>query len=312
MVHLSCKNKQNLYKPSVALIPFYLAFVVVTIVIILKGYAYYISGSAALLGSLVDSLGDGAISFITFLTLRYSLRPPDEEHRYGHGKAEGFSALIQASFIFGAAIFLVLETINKFLFPTEITHQVFGIVVSVITILLTMLLVASQKIAYRYAPSLVLKADSKHYTSDLLLNLLVIASLVINLFTNIVIFDLLIGAGIAMFMVFSAYNIAKEATDMLMDKEISKKDRDKIIKIIKSHKDVISMHDLRTRKSGMQIYINFDVQLKSTLPLKEAHDITIELDKAILEVFPNAEIMIHKDPEGLVSDHRHKVKGVHY
>jgi len=312
MAHFHDVNKQNLYKPSIALIPFYLTFVVVIIIVILKGYAYYISGSTALLGSLVDSLGDGAISLITFVTLRYSLKPPDKEHRYGHGKAEGFSALLQASVIFGAAIFLILETINKFFFPVVIQHQMFGILVSVITIFLTILVVIAQKIAYRYAPSLALKADSTHYTSDILLNLLVIISLVINLLTNIVIVDLLMGVGIALFIAFSAFKIAKEATDMLMDKEISSKARDKIIKIVKSHKDVISMHDLRTRKSGMQIYISFDVELESTLSLKKAHDITVELDKAILAEFPNAEIMIHKDPEGLVSDHRHKVKGVHY
>lgn len=306
------KNKQNLYKPSIALIPFYAAFVIVSIVIILKAYATYQSSSTALLASLVDSVGDIVITTITFISLKYSLKPADKEHRFGHGKAEGFSALLQASFITGASIFLFFEATHRFLAPTPITHHALGIVVSIITIILSIILVTIQKTAYKYAPSLALKADTKHYVSDILLNLVVIASIVVNLLTDIIIIDLLVGVGIAIFILISAFEIAREATGMLMDKEISKEKREKIIAIIKSHKDVISMHDLRTRKSGMQIYINFDVELAADLPLKEAHAITNQLEKSILEIFPNAEIMIHKDPEGAISGHRHKVKGVHF
>lgn len=252
--HEDIKTK---YDPAKALQPYYAAFFVVAVIIGLKTYAYASSGAASLLASLIDSVGDFAISFMSYLSVRLSLKPADEEHRFGHGKAEGFSALFQACFLFGAATFLLFETAQRVFNPVDISHHELGIVISIIAMALTFALIFVQNSAYKSAPSLALKADQKHYTSDVLLNASVIIALATDLWLGLYGIDIAIGAFIAAFIIWSGFQIAKEAVDMLMDKEIEETERQKILDIVLSRDDVYGIHDLRTRKSGMQLYISF-------------------------------------------------------
>ncbi len=306
------ENKEKPFQPANALLPSYAALIIVSLIIGIKVYACFLSGATSMLASLIDSLGDAVISLLTYFSIQLSLKPADTEHRFGHGKAEGFSALFQSSFLMGSAFFLVFETGRRIFAPIEIEHHSIAIAVSCITVALTIILVSIQKQAYKKAPSLALKADRQHYSSDIFLNLAVISALLFDLWKQLPAIDLLISFGIAVFIGRTAINIAREAIDMLMDREIDETERNKIIEMVKQDKDVLGIHDLRTRKSGMYIYISFDVELEPTLSLAEAHDITRRLDLALLEIFPNAEIIIHKDPKGDTYDPRHKVHGVHH
>lgn len=301
----------NPYRPAMALLPFYVSFVVVAVILVFKIYAYAASGSAALLASLIDSAGDGVISLFGYLSVRLSLKPADEEHRFGHGKAEGFSALVQSSFLMGGAIFLVFETVHRFFAPVPVSNHFIAISVSGGTILLSLLVVYVQRYAYKYAPSLALKADQSHYLSDVLVNSAVILALLTDLAGGLVWADMATGLGIGLFIAWTGWQIGRKAIDMLMDREIEEENRQKISEIIMAHPDVKGLHDLRTRRAGMQIYISFDVELAPSLTLEAAHDITRDIDMALLEEFPNAEIIIHKDPAGDTYDPRHKVHGVH-
>ena len=300
------------FYPDMALRPFYAVLVIVGLIIAIKVYAYFTSGSAAMLASLIDSIGDAALSFMAYLSLRLSLKPADEEHRFGHGKAEGFSALIQASFLFGATFFLQFETGQRFYATNEIQNHEIAISVSLLSILLTLFLVRIQKSALKSSPSLALEADEKHYASDIYLNGAVITALLADLWGGYAWLDLVTGVGIALYIAFIGKGVMRSAVDMLMDREISPEERELIIRTVLNHKDVLGMHDLRSRKSGMSIYISFDVELDPQLTLKAAHEITRELDHALLALFPNAEIIVHKDPKGDTYDARHKVEGVHH
>tara|TARA_Y100001001_G_scaffold164093_1_gene195088 strand:- start:695 stop:1618 length:924 start_codon:yes stop_codon:yes gene_type:complete len=291
--------------PRKALLPYYVAFGVVFFIVCLKVYAYTLSSAASLLASLTDSVGDLAISFISFLSLRYALRPADKEHRFGHGKAEGLVALFQACFLFGASIFLLFEAAHRFISPIEVSEHYLGVTVSGITILLTVGLVYVQNRIYRSVPSLALKADQTHYSSDIFLNASVIVALLADLWGGWGVLDITVAFFIAAFIIYSASEIAGEALDMLMDKEISDEDRAKIIEVVRSRDEVYGMHDLRTRKSGLRLFISFDIELDPELSLKQAHAIAHEIDLALLDIFPNAEIIIHKDPQGETDDPRH-------
>ena len=300
------------YKPENAVLASYFTMAVVAILIVIKSYAYLMSGSTAMLGSLVDTIGDAAISFISFLSIKISLRPADHEHRFGHGKAEGFSAMLQGAFLVGAAVFLVFESVRAFVNPAQIHHHSLGISVSLIAIVLTVLIVFVQGLVLKRAPSLAVEADQGHYKSDVLLNISVVFALIADMFGGMGRVDVVIGFAIALYIGKTGYDVAKKATDMLMDREISPEERQKIIDIVKAHKDVYGLHDLRTRRSGMDLFICFDIELEPTLSLEAAHDITREIDLSLLEVFPNADIIIHKDPKGDTYDPRHKVQGVHH
>lgn len=290
----------------------YWALVTVTILIVIKTIAYFYSGSAALLGSLTDTLGDGLISVITLLSVRISLMPADEYHRFGHGKVEGFSALLQASFLVGAAVFLLFESAQRFIRPVAIDHHFMGIGVSVIAVILSIILVFVQSYAVKKTGSLAIEADQRHYTNDVLVNGGVIVSLGLNYYTGWVMADAILGVIIALYIGWTGFDIGGKAADMLMDKEIGDDQRALIEKIVLDNPQVFGMHDLRTRRTGMIVMISFDVELDPDLTLHDAHAISRDLEFALLAEFPNADIIIHKDPKGDTYDTRHKVHGVHH
>lgn len=284
----------------------------VSILIAVKGWAYWTTGSAAVLATLTDSLSDAGISLMMLFALRYSLRPADKGHRHGHGKAEGLAALFQAAFLGGAGFFLALSSLQRMAEPQAISNHMIGIGVAVLAMVMSVALVAVQNYCLKKAPSLAVEADQMHYTSDVYLNLAVIIALVVDYKGGPAGVDALCALGVAAYLGRAAIKIAKSAADMLMDKELPRAVRKRIEAIVLSHDDVHSMHDLRTRKSGMTLHISFDVEIDPDMKLREAHEITRDLEKMLLADFPYAEILIHKDPVGDIHDARHRVKGVHH
>lgn len=284
----------------------------VLILIIIKSYAYAMSGSVALLGTLVDSLTDGGISLMMLLAVRFSMKPADAEHRYGHGKVEGLAAMFQAAFLAGASVFLVLESLQRLASPQAVEHHLLGISVAGISIILSLIVVAVQNFAIKYSQSLAVAADRSHYMSDLLLNGGVIVALAVNMQGGPLWVDTLCGILIAGYIAFTAAKIGKDAGDMLMDRELGDDVRGQIKEIVRAHKSVLGMHDLRTRRIGMYIHISFDIEADPELSLRDAHAISRDLEEEIVKAFPNADILIHIDPHGDTYDVRHRVQGVHH
>ena len=307
--HIPSADKMN---PRFALLASFWAVGTVTILIVIKTYAYYVSGSAAILGTLTDSITDAAISIMMLFAVRYSLKPADKDHRHGHGKIEGIASLMQGAFMAGAGVFLCFEAAERFINPAIVTHHKLAIIVAGVAIILSFIVVSVQKFALRRAPSLAIEADHAHYKTDIALNSAVILALVIDLYGGPVWLDPAFALLIAAYFLWTAFRITNRSVDMLMDKEMSLKVRQHIEDIVRQNLHVHGMHDLRTRQSGMQMHISFDVELYPELSLKQAHDIVRELDHAILEHYPHAEIIIHMDPIGDTDDPRHRVRGVHH
>lgn len=297
-------------EPRYALLASAWAVSTVTILILVKGYAYWRSDSAAVLATLTDSLTDAAISIMMLLALRYSLRPADSDHRHGHGKMEGIAALFQSAFIAAAGMFLIFEGIGRFVDPVVTTDHMLGIAVAFVAIVLSFILVMVQRFCLSRAPSLAVQADQAHYTTDILLNGSVIASLLVSYNNGPSWVDPICAILIALYYLLIARKIAVHATDMLMDKELPEAVRTKIKEIIKRHPDILGYHDLRTRKSGMVIHISMDVEIDPQLTMHHSHEIIRALEHDLIDDFPYAEIIIHADPFGDTHDTRHQMKGV--
>ena len=152
----------NEIRRGYALVAGVASIVTVAVLIAIKGIAWYFSGSVSVLASLIDSLMDAVVSFMNFMAIRYSLKPADHEHRYGHGKIEGIAALFQAAFIAGAGIFLVLEAGRRFLEPGEAAEGMLAVGIMAVSIVLSLALVFVQKVSLRYAPSLAVEAEQAH------------------------------------------------------------------------------------------------------------------------------------------------------
>ena len=156
----------------------------------------------------------------------------------------------------------------------------------------------------RRAKSNVIKADSLHYITDFLTNICAIIGIIIATNWNFPLFDNLTASAIAIYIIFIAFGMFKKAFNNLMDHEMDENDRQKIISILNYNKNILGFHDLKTRYAGVKPFIQFHLELDENITLKVAHAIAIEVEKEILEKFPNAEIICHQDPEG-EEEHSH-------
>jgi ferrous-iron efflux pump FieF len=271
-----------------------------------KTIAWLEGGAAVMLASLTDSCMDAIVSATNYMAIRYALRPADDDHRYGHGKAEGIAALAQAAFIGGSCLFVLLEAIRTLRDPDPVGAVPATLAVLIVATLATLFLTRYQARAARKSRSLAIAADAAHYTGDIVLNLGVIASLAAGHYLNWHWIDPLAALAIAAWLLYSARAVAIHAVNMLLDREIEDGDRARIISIIDATQGVLGFHDLRTRKSGSRTLISFDIEVDPNLSVAQAHDITRAAEAALLAVFPHAEVMIHIDPAGDVSDSRHR------
>ncbi|MGF1592221.1 MAG: cation diffusion facilitator family transporter [Kiloniellaceae bacterium] len=266
------------------------------VLIVVKLAAYVMTGSVAILATLIDSLLDAAASVLNFIAVRHALVPADREHRFGHGKAEPLAALGQAAFITGSAIFLTIEAVPRFFSPRPLEQGEIGIAVMVFSIVATVALVALQRHVIRRTGSLAISADQLHYVGDVLVNGAVILALVLVAQFGWQFIDPLFGIGIAAYILYNAWQIARGALDMLMDRELPDEERSRIRDVISSHDGVLGIHDLRTRASGPQIFIQCHIELDAAQSLQRAHAIADAVEDDLMKAFPGAEVIIHQDP----------------
>ena len=274
-----------------------------SLLIVVKLGAWVATDSMAILSTLIDSVLDAAASLINLLAVRHALQPADREHRFGHGKAESLAGLGQKAFIAGSGLFLVIEALGRVAEPKPITQGWAGIGVMIFSIAVTFALVRFQKYVISHTDSVAISADSLHYTGDLLINGSVIVSLLLAMFFQVQLADPLFAIAIAGYLVWNAWNILRDSLHLLMDREFPEEDRLRIKQICRMHPQVRNVHDLRTRSSGMQRFIQFHLEMDAELPLWKAHSIGDEVEKSILDAFPAAEVIIHHDPAGIKEEH---------
>jgi len=274
----------------------YASVSVAFVLIIIKFYAWIVTDSVSLLSSLIDSSLDMIVSLINMMAIRYSLMPPDKEHRFGHSGAEDISALSQAAFIAGSALFIIFNAAQRFLDPQLTEKSTLGIIVMVFSIFATAALIIFQKYVVKRTKSTAVSADSLHYVGDLGMNLSVIIALILSSKFGWKYADPIFALGIAFYILYGAWEIGKMAFDKLMDKEFGEDERQKIKDLIRDHPGALGIHDLKTRYSGVKPFIQFHLELNGKQQLYEAHEIADSLEKKLLEMFPGGEVVIHEDP----------------
>ena len=276
-----------------------LAVAAAALMIVGKLGAWLATDSVSILSSLADSVMDVLASLINLFAVRQALQPPDREHRFGHGKAEPLAGLGQALFISASAIFLIVEAVGRILEPEPIARAPVGIGVMVFAIIVTTALVTYQRRVVRLTGSTAIRADALHYASDILMNIGVIAALALAMTVGWELADPIIALVIAAVIIHAAVRVARSAIQQLMDREFPEQDRERIRQIVLEHPDVLNCHDLRTRRSGIDSFIQVHVEMDSSLTLLRAHEISDDVEARIRKVFPHAEVLIHADPEGI-------------
>ncbi|NMY37491.1 MULTISPECIES: cation diffusion facilitator family transporter [Pseudomonas] len=269
------------------------------ILIVTKAIAWWLSGSISMLAGLTDSLLDGVTSFLNLLAVHYALRPADDDHRYGHGKAESLAGMAQALFIAVSAVLIAFQAIERLKNPEPIGAPWIGIGVIVFSLVMTVALLALQHRVVKATGSNAVHADSLHYRSDLLLNGSILVALVMASFGWPQL-DAWFGLGIAAYILWSAVQIARQSFSVLMDEELPTEVSERMLALACSVPGVLGAHDLRTRISGNIWYVQLHLELPGELSLSVAHGLSDRAAEAIESVYPQAEVLVHADPQEVV------------
>ena len=272
---------------------------VASILIVTKAVAWWLSGSISMLAGLTDSLLDGVTSFLNLLAVHYALRPADDDHRYGHGKAESLAGMAQALFIAVSAVLIAFQAIERLKNPEPVGAPWIGIGVIVFSLVMTVALLMLQHRVIKATGSNAVRADSLHYRSDLLLNGSILVALVLASFGWPQL-DAWFGLGIAGYILWSAIQIARESFSVLMDEELPTEVSQHMLELACSVPGVLGAHDLRTRISGSIWYVQLHLELPGELTLSVAHALSDRAAEAIEKAYPRAEVLVHADPQEVV------------
>ncbi|HMT41438.1 cation diffusion facilitator family transporter [Sphingorhabdus sp.] len=265
---------------------------------VLKSWAAVETGSVALLGSLADTGFDLLASLLTLFSVRYAALPADDDHRFGHGKAEALSALVQVMLVTVSALFIGWRAVVRFGDGAPTEHPEMGIGVSLVAIAATLGLLAYQRHVIKKTGSVAIHGDHLHYQGDLLLNIAVIVALALDAFLNVRGADPLFGIAIALWLLWGAWRAASLALDQLLDKEWPLEKRQRFIEVAMRHPELKGIHDMRTRSAGAHDFCQFHVWVDPNMTVLQAHEVMDEIEAELMREFPGVEVLIHPDPEG--------------
>lgn len=275
------------------------ALAIALTLVLAKAIAWWLSGSVSLLAGLTDSLLDSAASLINLIAVHFALRPADEDHRYGHGKAEALAGLGQALFIGVSAILIGLQGIERLQSPQPLEAGGIGIAVMLLSLALTVALLAFQRKVVRETGSTAIHADSLHYRSDILLNSSILLALLLTRFGWLQM-DAIFAIGIAFYIFWSAISIVRGAIAVLMDEELPGETTQHMYQLATSVPGVLGAHDLRTRISGTRWFVQLHLELPGEMSLSQAHAHCVAVEKAIHDHYPRAEVLVHADPQEVI------------
>jgi ferrous-iron efflux pump FieF len=269
------------------------------IILLFKLIGWYKTDSVTIFAAMIDSFLDIAASLFNFFAVKYALQPPDKNHRFGYNKITDLAVLSQSSFFCLSGIVVIIMSVKKIIHPVKMNDGNIGILLMVATIIVTLILVIYQKHVMRKTNSNIIAADNLHYLSDLVTNLGAILSIWISTKYNFLYIDPIFGILIALYIFYGSWKLLKPSFERLIDKEVSSEDKAKIINVIEANKKVRGFHDLKTRLAGNKAFIQVHLEMDGNLSLYDSHDIVHEIEKDILNIMPDSEIIIHQDPCGI-------------
>ncbi|MEM8952411.1 MAG: cation diffusion facilitator family transporter [Pseudomonadota bacterium] len=271
--------------------------------VLIKLGAVIVTGSVAVLSTLLDSAADVVAALVTLIGVSQAAKPADRKHRFGHGKADALSALAHGVFIAAAGLLIVADAGRRLLVsPEPVAAPQIGLFAMIACFAITGLLVLYQRHVVRQAGSQAIRADCLNHIGDLLTMAAVFLSLLLSDATGLLWVDPLAALLIAIWLFFNATRVTMSAIDELMDRELPATYREKVESLITDHPHVHDLHDLRTRGAGPTVFIDVHCEIDGSLSLDDVHKVMDEIEEKLDQRFPNAEIVIHPEPAGIDDD----------
>lgn len=262
-----------------------------------KAVAGVLSGSIAVLSSALDSAGDALASFANFIFLNIASKPPDDDHPFGHGKAEHLAALLQGVILLAGSVLLGLRAVDRIRHPAPIESGLAAVATMVASIVATIAITAYLKKNAVRSESAALAGDALHYTSDIAANLATIVALVIVRITGNPQFDSVLGVLVAAWVAWNALTLLWGAGNDLMDVALPDEEVASIVEAIeRTDPTVNGYRELRTRRAAGVRFIDFELCIDRTVSFEHAHEVTERVKEAIRARYPNTVVTVHAEP----------------
>ena len=276
----------------------YASVAVATLLGLLKLFGVVATGSVSLLASLADSGLDLVASLITLGAVAWASQPADEDHRFGHGKAEALAALAQGGLMLGSMAVIAWDAAVRLADPVTPRQPEIGMAVSLTAIVVTLGLLAVQRRAIARSRSVAIVADRLHYRADLGVNLAVVVALGLEFLGLARGADAVFGLGIAAYVGVSGARAGRAAVDLLMDKEWPESERQRLLALAAEHPLVRGVHDLRTRGMGLHHFAQFHIWVDRDMTVGAAHEVVDSVEALVRVAFPGVGVLVHVDPSG--------------
>lgn len=256
------------------------------------------SGSVAVLASAIDSVLDMFVSIFNYFAISNSEKPADKDFNYGRGKIEALASVIEGTIICVSGLFLLYQAVKKAINGEVSQYLDISLIVMSISLVITIALVIFLNRVAKQTGSMVIKADALHYKTDVYSNAAVLISLVLVTFTGIELIDVIVGGGISIFIIFSAYELIKEGVLVLLDRSVDEEIVQKIKKIIENEQRVNTHHLLKTREAGSQTFVEVHLVFDCIITLMDAHRVSERIEDNIKKINSDRDwiINIHMDP----------------
>ncbi|MFY9075532.1 cation diffusion facilitator family transporter [Malaciobacter mytili] len=284
---MTLQKKATLISSSVAAL--------LTLIKLIIGIA---SGSVAVLASAIDSILDMFVSIFNYFAISNAEKPADKTFNYGRGKIEALASVIEGTIITISGLFLLYQAVKKALTNEVSQYLDISLMVMGISLVITISLVLYLNYVAKKTNSMVIKADALHYKTDVYTNIAVLISLVLVNLTGYEIVDIIVGGFIALFIIYSAYELIRDGILILLDRAVDDEIVLKIEKIINSNERINTYHLLKTREAANQTFVEVHLVFDCLITLMEAHKVSDKIENEIKKLDEKRDwvINIHMDP----------------
>jgi cation diffusion facilitator family transporter len=276
----------------------WLSILAAILTIVFKSAAYFYTGSVGLLSDALESLINLVAAFFALLMIKIAAQPPDDDHSFGHDKAEYFASGIEGTLIFLAALGIIFTAVPRVFAPQPIDNLGFGLIISMIATLINLFVGRLLIRVGRERHSIVLEADGQHLLTDVWTSVGVVGAVIIVGFTGWLFLDPIIALVVALFIIRTGFQLIRRSALGLMDTAVLPETQQKIVQILDDYaqKKEIDYHALRTRQSGARKFISVHILVPDEWTVQRAHDLVEEIEDEIREAVPDSIVFTHLEP----------------